>query len=185
MKSLVTGAAGRVGTAAVFALLDRGAQVRAMLHRPDRPARFAAGDLECVTADLDDGPAVRAALSGVEAVLLISPLHPNLPVREIGLIEACAQGTARRVVKISALGAATDWPVPAPRWHGLVERHLRESALSWTVLQPNFFFQTLLEFADTVAAGTPAGPPGQGRVSIGDTPPIGRAPPPGLTQGGH
>jgi uncharacterized protein YbjT (DUF2867 family) len=99
MKILVTGAAGRVGTAAVFALLNRGAQVRAMLHRPDRHAMFAPCDLECVTADLDDGPAVRAALSGVEAVLLISPLHPNLPVREIGLIEACSEGTARRVVK--------------------------------------------------------------------------------------
>jgi uncharacterized protein YbjT (DUF2867 family) len=185
MKILVTGAAGRVGTAAVFALLNRGAQVRAMLHRPDRHAMFAPCDLECVTADLDDGPAVRAALSGVEAVLLISPLHPNLPVREIGLIEACSEGTARRVVKISALGADPDWPVPAPRWHGLVERHLRESALSWTVLQPNFFFQTLLEFADTVAAGTLAVPAGQVRISMVDTRDIGRAAAAVITQDGH
>src|SRR5207245_3828234 len=50
------------------------------------------------------------------------------------------------------------------RAHAAIERHLRESGLSWTILQPSYFFQNFFIYAATIA------PQGAFYGAMGDAP---------------
>jgi uncharacterized protein YbjT (DUF2867 family) len=91
------------------------------------------------------------------------------------------------MVKLSALQASPDWPVPAPRWHGQVEEFLRHSSLAWTVLRPNFFFQNLVSgFTPPIGpSGQLAVPAGDVRISMVDTRDIAAVAARVLTEDGH
>jgi nucleoside-diphosphate-sugar epimerase len=69
MKALVTGATGFVGSHLAEALLEKGAQVRALARGPDR-LRWLAGipDVETVFGTLDDRESLDAAARGVEVI---------------------------------------------------------------------------------------------------------------------
>jgi NAD(P)H dehydrogenase (quinone) len=65
---LVTGAAGKTGLAVIRALAERGAPVRALVHRPKHVAQVeAAGAQETVVGDLRDQKAMVRAARGVRA----------------------------------------------------------------------------------------------------------------------
>src|SRR4051794_29882056 len=138
---LVTGASGRAGSEIVRALAARGVAVRAFVRDPGRAA-FADG-VQPVVGDLDDAASVRAALDGVEAVVLSGPDDPRRVAREAALIDAAVAVGVRRMVKLSALGAAPGSPVPFWDWHGRVEEHLRAAGSSWTILRPSFYMTNL------------------------------------------
>jgi uncharacterized protein YbjT (DUF2867 family) len=107
--------------------------------------------------------------------------------RESALIAACHRHGVAHVVKLSALGASLDWPVPAPRWHGQVEEILRHSRSAWTILRPNFFFQTLVGgFVPPVRpSGELAVPAGDVWISMVDTRDIAAVAARVLTEEGH
>ena len=63
MKTLVTGAAGRIGANLVRALLERGDEVRAFVLSDDpKQAKLAGLDVEIVRGDLRDADAVDNAV---------------------------------------------------------------------------------------------------------------------------
>src|SRR5207248_111712 len=64
----------------------------------------------------------------------------------------------------SALGAADDSPVSILRAHAEIERRLQDSGLSWTILQPSYFFQNFFIYAGTIA------PQGAFYGAMGDAP---------------
>ena len=66
MTAVITGASGRIGGNLVRTLLDRGEQVRAMVHRDDRALRGL--DIERVNADITDAAAVRTACAGASVI---------------------------------------------------------------------------------------------------------------------
>lgn len=66
MKLFVTGATGFLGRAVVDAALEAGHDVRALVRGPHHALPDA---VEAVEATFDDGPALREALSGQEAIL--------------------------------------------------------------------------------------------------------------------
>jgi 3beta-hydroxy-delta5-steroid dehydrogenase/steroid delta-isomerase len=63
---LVTGAAGLLGRNLTRALLERGCRVRALVHKT--PLRLEHENLECLTGDVRDVPAMRQACEGVATV---------------------------------------------------------------------------------------------------------------------
>ena len=69
MKTLVTGAAGRIGANLVRALLEKGYEVRTFVL-PDDPkeSKLAGMDMEIVHGDLRDARAVEKAMDGVDSV---------------------------------------------------------------------------------------------------------------------
>jgi uncharacterized protein YbjT (DUF2867 family) len=75
MTVLVTGATGNVGSVVVEQLVAAGFDVRAFTRDPEK-ATFAPG-VTPFKGELLDVDALRAAMDGVEAVFLLSPVVPD------------------------------------------------------------------------------------------------------------
>jgi uncharacterized protein YbjT (DUF2867 family) len=165
---LVTGASGRIGVHLVRRLCASGHPVRVLVRSPERTHPFAGLKVETAIGDFEVPDTLPPAMQGVERLFLLSPVNPRLAELESGVISAAAEGGVRQVVKLSALGAAPDWPVPMPRWHWQAEQEIERSGLAWTHLRPTYFMQNLLGFAGPVAAGTLQLPLASARVAMVD-----------------
>jgi len=148
-KILVLGGTGFVGHHLCKELLR-------LQHRITVPTRDASGaravqslpSLDLVQADVHD-PAVLARLvPGHDAVVnLIAILHGNALEFERTHVElvkkivgACRDSGVRRLVHVSALGAAKDAPSMYQRSKAKGEEVLQASQLDWTVLRPSVMF---------------------------------------------
>jgi nucleoside-diphosphate-sugar epimerase len=127
MVSLVTGAAGFIGSHVVDELLSRGSPVRAFV-RPGR-TRFSWPGSQCeiVEGDLRDPAQVRAALEQVDVVFHCAAAAGNSPRQNLehdlscvrNLLDAAPVCGVRRIVLVTGLsvlglvnmdGATEDWP---------------------------------------------------------------------------
>ena len=118
-KTLVTGGTGLIGHHLVRALIERGDDVRVTL-RPDSPVEPLEGlDVERVTADVTERPAMRRAMKGVTRVFHAASLtslrapreeyfRVNVEGTRVVLGEALRAGVERAVLtsSVSALGPA-------------------------------------------------------------------------------
>ncbi|TQN28291.1 uncharacterized protein YbjT (DUF2867 family) [Haloactinospora alba] len=163
----VTGATGTVGAAVAAELASLGHRPR-LVTRPSSEAAVPAG-AQRVPADLGDTGAVRHALRGSRALLLLTPLAPGQGHWQAELVGAAKAAGVERVVKISALGADPSSTVSVHREHGRAERALRASGLSHASLRPNAFMQNALQWRASIARrGTIELPMGGARVSMID-----------------
>ncbi|WP_250038233.1 NmrA family NAD(P)-binding protein [Paractinoplanes maris] len=128
-RILVTGARGAVGTHVVREL-THAATVRTWSH--------------------DAGP-LRQAMDGIDRVYLCAADGPGKVHAETAIIDAAAEQGVERIVKLSALHADPASPLPAHRWHGEIEAHLRRSGVPAVILRPAFFMTNLLMVAESVA----------------------------------
>ena len=165
---LVTGSTGTIGRSLVPTLLDHGAAVRLLVRDADK-ARAVFGDrAELVVGDLHDAPAVTAAVDGVESVFLNSSSLSGFVDLQRTVIDAAAAGGVGNLVRLSVAGAAPDSAPSYGRGHFALDEHLKASALSWTILQPNGFMQNLLSNAETIKAGAIYASAGDGAVAMID-----------------
>ncbi len=149
---LVTAPTGNVGSALIPLLQARGVAVRALSARGAQ-----------VPTTLDD------AMTGIDAVFLACGNFPGQVDYETAVIDAAVRAGVRRLVKLSARGAATGSPVAFWSWHAAIERHLAASRLPATVLQPSFMMTNLLQSAGQVrGAGMLFAPAGQARIAMVD-----------------
>ena len=143
---LVTGATGNVGAEAVQRLLRAGESVRALVHaRPSAPT----DGVQFVSGDFDDSDSVERAVDGVSTVVLVSPA---VPAQEIAVIDAAVRAGVTHVVKASSK-ASPNSPVERRRGQSIIEQHLRESGIGWTLLRSNAYQQNLFALAPSVRAG--------------------------------
>ncbi len=134
---LVTGASGKLGSAVIEALVERGINVRAATRRT-RKIKWT--DLvQPVVFDYEDRGLYKAALDGVSSVFLIAPpLDAQAPAKLNPFIDKAEEMGVRRVVFNSALKADSSEQNPLR----IVERRLLEkSGLDCTILRPNFFME--------------------------------------------
>ena len=144
---LVAGATGNAGGATVRAVLDAGAEVRALVRDP-AAAQLPPG-AEAVGGDLNRPDSLREAIAGVEAAFLLSGYD--------GLEETRAE-MKRAGVKRVALLSSSSAPDGAlsnavARYHILSERAVRDSGLGWTFLRPNSFMSNTMRWAAQLRAG--------------------------------
>ncbi len=144
---LVTGYTGRLGGLVAATLRDQfDIEPRILV----RPHHIAAADwqspqgMQVMSGDFDDRASLDTALDGVDAVFLVSPVHPDMRSREMGL-SACAaeQTTPPHIVKIAGLGTRLDSFVDSGRWHAEIEQEISALGLHATFLRPLFFMQNL------------------------------------------
>ena len=114
MKTLVTGAAGLIGSNLVRALLDAGHSVRA-LHLPGEDLRNLRGlDIELLAGDVTDRPCMDRAVAGRDWVFHLAAIYALwLPrperMREVNVggtrnvLEACLAAGVARVVHTSSI----------------------------------------------------------------------------------
>lgn len=150
---LVTGAAGRAGSAAIRALARRGVPVRALVRDPARASRLAElPRVTVVAGDLRDRATLGPALEDVKRVLLISSPREEMVDTQISFIDAAQVAGVPHVVKLSGREAGVGFDQDAfrgTRWHGQIERYLERSGLAWTHLRPSQFMQNYLPGAIT------------------------------------
>ena len=155
---LVTGASGNLGRAAVTALKNAGFTVRAASRQPQAVENS-------VLFDYTDHTTHEAAIKGAEGVLLIAPpLDADAPEKLIPVIDACKFLDVRHIVFISALGVYADEKSPLR----IIERHLMDCGVGYTIIRPNFFAENLTTgfLAPMVASGRISVAAGGGKTSF-------------------
>ena len=166
---LVTGATGTVGSEVVRQLAARGVPVRALIQHRDQVETVKAPGVELVPGDLANGEALDVSFLDVDGLFLTS--SPALEQAELegNAIAAARRAGVQHVVKLSSIGAGPESPVQTLRQHAAVEEELRRAGLPWTILQPNFFMQSVLGNAQEIAEqGAIHAPAGGGKASLVD-----------------
>ena len=183
---LITGATGNTGAALLGLLEGEGARVRAMVRSEASAERLSPAPASVAVADFDDADALRSALDGVAGAYLVTPSSPDAEAQQIRFAELAADAGVGHLVKLSQLGADEGSPVRFLRYHGAVERRIRELGIGYTFLRPNLYFQGLLGFRASIAGeGRFFAPIGDSRVSAVDARDIAAVAAAALTEPGH
>ncbi|MET0793335.1 MAG: SDR family oxidoreductase [Polyangiaceae bacterium] len=150
---LITGATGSVSSQLIHELQAAKAdvQLRVLVRSEQKAAPFEALGIAAVVADLDESETLPRAFEGVDDLWLLTPPGPRAPENNMNAVWAARGAGVKRVVRMSAIGAAHDAPTRNGRLHALSDEELQASGLRWTILRPHFFMQNLLGFAPGIA----------------------------------
>ncbi|BCJ73948.1 NAD(P)-dependent oxidoreductase [Catellatospora sp. IY07-71] len=162
IKIAVTGATGRLGSRVARRLAEAGLPQRLLVRDLSRAPELPGA--ETARAEYADRDAVRAALGGIETVLMVSAAETEQRVAEHrAFVEAAVAAGVRRVVYTSFYGAAPDAVFTLARDHWATEQLLRQSPLGWTFLRDNLYLDVLPQFVGR--DGVLRGPAAEGRVA--------------------
>jgi len=153
--NLVVGATGLLGGEICRLLAAEGKPVRGLVRSTSDRAKFERLQglgVEIVEGDLKDRPSLTAACRGASAV--ISTASSTLSRQEgdsiqsvdregqLSLIEAAKAAGIERFVLISFPNMNVEFPLQSAKRE--VEQHLKESGMTYTILQPSFFMEVWL-----------------------------------------
>lgn len=145
----VCGATGRQGRAVTRALLADGSHVRALTRDPSgkAAAALATAGAEVVRADMDDRATLVAVFTGADAVFSVQNGLASGFDREVAqgrnVADAAADGGVGHLVYASAGPGAAGTGVPSWEAKIGVEKHLRETAVPFTILRPMAFMELM------------------------------------------
>ena len=161
---LLTGITGKVGGATAQSLLAAGTPFRALARDPQRVSL--SGSFELVQADLDNPASLASAMESVTAALLVAGNSEAQLLQEKQFVDAALQAGVEHIVKISSMEAGPTVTAVLPKLHFQVEEYIKSKNIGWTFLQPNFFMQNLLMYAQPIAnAGVFALPFGDAKAA--------------------
>ncbi|MFG2887452.1 NmrA/HSCARG family protein [Streptomyces sp. NPDC048297] len=156
---LVLAATGGQGSAVTDALLERGAQVRALVRDPARGAarELAAQGVDVVAGSLSDRDSLAAAMSGVAAVFAYTtPFEAGVNAEVAqgrAILAAAAQKRVPHLVFSSVAGADQHTGVPHFESKARIEAELVSGDVPYTILGPTYFFDNALGGAQRIADG--------------------------------
>jgi NADH dehydrogenase len=144
---LVAGATGSLGGRIVRGLLERGESVRTVVRSTSNHAPLADAGADIVIGDLKDPDSLAQACDGIDAVVTTASVSKtgddSLEAVDLegnrNLIDAARTIGVRHFIFTSTVGASPDHPAPLFRLKAAVENYLRESGMTYTILQPNAF----------------------------------------------
>lgn len=148
---LVVGATGSLGGAITRKLLADGKDVRILVRSKSSYDDLVHAGAEAVIGDLKDPASLRAACSGVDAVVTTATAVGRGGEDTIDSVDLTGNGSligaadAEHVghfVLTSVLGASPESPVPLVRAKWEAEQRLAGSSMTWTILQPNLYMDT-------------------------------------------
>jgi NAD(P)H dehydrogenase (quinone) len=158
--TVVSGASGRVGGRVAARWGDR---LRLLVRDAARAPRI--DGAETAVASYGDRAALRAALTGASAVLMISAAEtPDRVDQHKSFVDAAMDAEVEHLVYTSFVGAAPDAVFTLARDHWATEEYIKESGIPYTFLRDNLYadFVPLLAGADGVIRG----PAGNGRAAV-------------------
>jgi uncharacterized protein YbjT (DUF2867 family) len=166
---LITGITGNIGGATARALLARGVKFRALVRDLGKAAPWAERGVELVQGDLEDAAAVKRALAGVDAALLVMPNGETQERTEVSFTRIAKDAGLPWLIKLSSPEAVRGTSSPIPLAHIAAEDAIKASGLKWTFVRPSFYMQN---FRGSVkgarATGKLSMPMGQGTVALTD-----------------
>lgn len=148
MTILVTGATGNVGRNVVEQLVNRGADVRALVRDPSK-ASFPAG-VEVVQGDLLDVDALRSAFSGVSTLFLLNGVVTDEFTQALVALAIAREAGIERIVYLSVIHS--DIYVNVPHFAGKfgVERMIEQMGFNATILRPAYYMDNEITIKDVV-----------------------------------
>jgi uncharacterized protein YbjT (DUF2867 family) len=162
--------AGKVGSEAVLLPRQQDVPVRVLVRGPEKAKALADAGAEIAAADLDGPASIDAAMTGVTAVVLVSP---GVPAQELNVIRSAAHARAGHVIKVTS-NASADSPIARRRWQAEIEAGLAASGLAHTLLRANAYMQNVLALAPAIARTSGFGSSaGKGRVGMIDARDVG------------
>lgn len=167
---LVTGGTGRIGGAVLKHLLeDHGLRPRALVRNASSIAPSVSDRIASIVGDFSDHGALAEAVDGVDAIFLISPVHPDQCALQGNVARAAAASGKPLIVKVSGLGTTLDSFVDSGRWHAETEADIQTLGLPFTFLQPYFFMQNLgFSLASARSEGVIRAAVGDARIAMVD-----------------
>jgi len=182
---LLTGATGRVGSAAAKALARASIPFRALVRDPEK-VTFDPGTAEIVQGDLNDPAIVEQALQGVSRALIVMGNHPEQSKLERQFASLAAAAGVSHLVKVSSMEAAPDATATLPKNHYDTEQHIAALGMNWTFLRPNYYMQNMLMYAGAIArTNSFALPLGTSKTAMIDARDVGEVAAVVLTGEGH
>jgi uncharacterized protein YbjT (DUF2867 family) len=150
MTILVTGATGNVGRNVVEQLVQRGADVRALVRDPAKADFPAVVDI--VQGDLLDVDSLRSAFSGVSTLFLLNGVVPDEFTQALVALAVAREVGIERIVYLSVIHA--DVYVNVPHFAGKfgVERMIEQMGLNATILRPAYFMDNEITIKDVITS---------------------------------
>ncbi len=149
MTILVTGATGNVGRQVVEQLVQRGANVRALV-RDISKANFPAG-VDVVQGDLLDVDSLRSAYSGVSTLFLLNAVVADEYTQALIALNVAREASIKRLVYLSVIHSDVYVNVPHFAVKFGVERMIEQMGMNATILRPAYFISNDLTIKDVVS----------------------------------
>ncbi|MCZ6858860.1 MAG: NmrA family NAD(P)-binding protein [Alphaproteobacteria bacterium] len=145
---LVTGATGKTGAPVVEQMLDRGYNVRALVHRLDeRSARLAGLGAEIEPGDILDLQTVRAVMQGVGRVYFCFTPHSEHLLKATANIAIAGRDEGiEALVNMSQISAREQADSPLAFQHWQAEQILDWAGIGASHIRPTFFAEDLYLF---------------------------------------
>ncbi|MCW2801592.1 MAG: NAD(P)-dependent oxidoreductase [Aeromicrobium sp.] len=168
MTIAVTAATGQLGTLVIDALLDRtpADQIVALARDAAKAEPLAAKGVDVRIASYDDPAALKAALAGVDQVLLISGSEVGKrTTQHRNVIDAAIANDVSRVVYTSVLQADTT-TLPVVPEHLVTEDYLASAGIDHVLLRNGWYNENYAQNFDTVRqTGSVLTSAGDGRIA--------------------
>jgi uncharacterized protein YbjT (DUF2867 family) len=183
---LIIGATGNISSG-IIAQLDRsGHNVRALVRESGRAQALKEAGIDVRIGDLEQPWTLDPAFEGVDTVWLLTAGDPRAPEQNSNAIWAAKKAGVKHIVRMSAAGAAYNNPSISHRLHALSDAEVIGSGIPYTILQPQFFFQSLLMAAEPIKERSSIFMPlGEARIGMIDSRDVSRFAAHVLTTEGH
>lgn len=171
MKTLVVGCTGMVGSWVVQALMNKGVSARCISHSPNKITNLPKG-VEGFVADMDKPETLPSAFAGVDNVFLLVPVGPRETDQGLAAVEAAKAAYVKQLVYMSVYMPEGASIIPHFSSKIPIENAVKASAIPYTILRPNNFFQNDLTVLGVIMTygvyPTPLGAIGLNRIDVRD-----------------
>lgn len=150
MTILVLGATGNTGSEVVRQLKGKGAEFSVLVRNVESAAPLALNREQIRVGDFSDVESMKKAMEGVSKVYLAMVAHPDNKQWVANVIEAMQTNGAKHLVKLSGMGASKEAGSEIIRVHAETDEMVKASGLTYTLVQPNSFYQNLFGSLETI-----------------------------------
>jgi len=184
-RILVAGA-GVTGGEVLRRLTAAGRKARALVRTPARAELFRSLGVELVEGDFVRERDWVRALDGADRVFLINTAHQDAVAWHAAFLRAAQRSRVAHVVQLSGMSVTPSSAAAFHRRMGECDAALTASGLSYTILQPNTFYQNMLGMAGPIRKqGRFRSAVGGARISMIDVRDIAEVAVKALTADGH